>query len=181
MMSPRKKMTGRNMSLCLIGLALSGLACVVVVPSGGSSTPATVRVRLINLTGYAVDPEFHANGGPISDAGQLFAAEHKISTFGVGSTGLISAVPVPGFDTRSVEVELPCADARYIGTSAARFIDTSGVEIGRAGQVVLVNRRVDLGGDFDCGSTVQFIYSSNTSNGEVIGFEVDYCVDSACR
>ena len=181
MMSVCGKIPGRTLSLWLLAGALPGLACVVVVPSGGSGAAATVRVQLINLTGYAVDPEFHANGGPISSAGQLFSPQHKISTFGVGSSGFVSAVPVPGYDTRSVEIELSCADARYFGTSGARFVDTTGAEIGQAGEVVLVNRRVDLGGDFDCGSTVQFIYSSKTSDGEVAGFEVDYCVDFACR
>jgi hypothetical protein len=154
--------------------------CIVVVPSEpngdpGSASPSPITVTLINITEHDLDPELYVAPGPISSEAQLFSPVFKVTNF--RARGLIEGVSNPGSEIQRAVLTFDCKNARYIATPGGVFGDDQSDPIGTGGPVILVNRRVDLGGDFDCGADIQIIYSTSGAGN---AFEVTFCVDQGC-
>lgn len=142
------------MCVLTVGMGCSG-PVVIEVPglsSGGApaEVPAdSVRIRFVNShPSLGVDVQFYATGNPVSDpATELFIAGQQRSNVGLFSRGVI-----PRLD--SDELELPCAEARVIGTLGGLFLDSdTGAVSGGGTQRVLAQ---DI--TFTCGDVVIFEY-----------------------
>lgn len=82
--------------------------------SGGDSTPQTVRIRVINLTTRALDPEIYVSPEVLADPNDLFDESHKFTRLGVGLLGVLG----PG---DSDTITLDCDEAMMIGTKGGVF------------------------------------------------------------
>lgn len=127
-------------------LAVGG--CVIDVqpiPDGGSS-PTTIKIRLINASGVALDPQLYLSATAVG-TDELFVDGNKYTHFGFLNLGYLDSG-----DTESLDIE--CSAARIIATKGGSFGDDPANPIGSGQQRVLTQ---DL--NVVCGDTVTFTFS----------------------
>jgi hypothetical protein len=146
-------------------LLLAG--CVTIDPGNGGNNndnnappPQSIRVVVVNATDTNLDPEIYRSATPVS-VGELFAnANNKFTNFGVFTIGIMG----PG---DREEFDLPCAEARVLGTRGGVFGEERNNPEGTGRQIVLTQ---DL--NIFCDGRVTFTYS-RTSGGFTTTFDVE--------
>lgn len=118
--------------------------------SGGGGGANSITVRVINTTSVTLDPEIYLTGDAITDPTQLFSAERKFTSFGVGGRGLLA-----DFDSDSFT--LACGSVRVIGTRGGSFGDDLNNPDGAGQQRILAQ---DAG--FVCGDVITLTFSRSS-------------------
>ncbi len=142
------------MSVLTAGSSCSGPIVIDIPGASNDPVPAavpasTVRVRFVNShPTLGVDVQFYATGNPVSDpATELFVGGFQRTNVGLFSRGVI-----PRLDHD--ELELPCAEARVIGTLGGLFLDSdTGAVAGTGTQRVLAQDVI-----FTCGDVIILEY-----------------------
>ncbi|MCG3126824.1 MAG: hypothetical protein CHACPFDD_01679 [Phycisphaerae bacterium] len=114
---------------------------------GGGGGANSITIRLINTTSVTLDPEIYLTTDAITDPDQLFTADRKYTSFGVGGRGLLA-----DFDSDSFT--LACTAVRVIGTRGGLFGDDLNNPDGAGQQRILAQ---DAG--FVCGDVITLTYS----------------------
>jgi hypothetical protein len=133
------------------GALLQTGSCFTVTqnPPTDTGTPAAtqIKVRFVNASAAALDPEFFATATATSDPAALFVPASQITAgIGVGGRGILQAA---GDDS----IDVDCANAATIGTKGGTFLDGEGNALGHGTQRIL-----SLGSAFSCGETITFTY-----------------------
>jgi hypothetical protein len=118
----------------------------VTVTHGGTDANK-IKIRVNNNTGSTLDPEIYISDQAIVDAAELFIAERKYTTFGVGNRGLLG-----NYDDD--EFTLDCTAVRVLGSKGGLFGDDLENPDGVGQQRILA---LDAG--FSCGDTITFTFS----------------------
>jgi len=143
---PRRRPARRATARAVLLALAAGAALAAVNASCWPAGPTSLTIRLVNSSGFVLDPNLYASGGAVA-AAELFQPANLIRSFAEGTFPTI-----PAGQTR--QVTLACGSAATIGVDRPVF---TGVGTGGVSPDSVVWH---MGEQFQCGQTVVFTYTA---------------------